>query len=434
MARYSNDELAMYGVSKKYRRRASKNTPACILSALAGIALGVGLGWQFNTDFAKINHNVKVETGEFVNRAIFFDGELNNATVLSDLSKIVTDVPGSYQISIKLYGLKTTSLLEVCDTTPPTGSPVPQTVLAGHAPDANETVTNLYDLSGTVNVAYKGTPNISKAGNTTVPVELTDAYGNKGVVDVPFTVFADTTPPVIEGAQNLTVVAGDNLKFFKGVTVSDDYTENPTLDIDTTGLDTNTPGTYEVNYVSTDDSGNVALVPIKVTVEERPSNYVNIDEVYAVAQTVYDEIIDRDDYTDVEIAMRICKWVNENISYVDDSDKSHWTGAAMQGFNTRRGDCYNYYACTKALLDIAGIDNRYAYVQHPTWIHCWNVVYLQGEWYNCDSARTRKHQDYWFMRTDSEMGTYQPNAAPGVPDRATKSVQDRLDFTNLTIK
>ena len=59
---------------------------------------------------------------------------------------------------------------------------------------------------------------------------------------------------------------------------------------------------------------------------------------------------------------------------------------------------------------------------------------LEGEWYNCDAAITRKHKEWWFMRTDAEMDQrYMPIREPGVPDRATKSVQDRLDFTNLTI-
>ena len=430
---YSADELSMYGV-KKRRKKLGMVVPVSVMSGIAGLCLGIGFSFMVNNDFKKIKDKVTIETGTFVNRAAFFDGELNKAKLLTDLTQIDTNVPGTYQIGISLYGKRVNSVLEVVDSTPPIGTAVPQTVLAGHLPDVNLTVSNLYDLSGKVYAAYSGTPDISKAGDTTVPVVITDAYGNTNIINVPFNVFADTTAPEIKGAKDITVVAKDPLTLLKNITVSDDYTENPKLEADASNLDSETPGKYEITYLATDDSGNQSSVTVTVTVTARPSNYVYPEEVYKLAQPVYDKIIERDDLTDVEKAMRICKWANESITYTDSSDKSHWTGAAVAGFNTLRGDCYTYYACVKALLDMAGIDNRYAYGTNKKWMHAWNVVFLDGEWYNCDAARTRKHQTWWFMRTDAEMDQrYMPIREPGVPDRATKSVQDRLDFTNLTI-
>lgn len=435
---YTDEELAMYGISntryrKRRRYRINKSLPITAACAFMGLGLGVTGSIYVKSEFDLIKPEVKVETGSFVNRSVFFAGELNKADVITDLSKIDTNVPGTYQITISLYGKKVTSVLEVCDTTPPIGSAVPQKVLEGHAPNVNETVADLYDMSGTVYVAYSGTPDTRKAGNKVVPVTLTDAYGNVSVVEVPFTVFADTTPPVIEGCKNLSVIAGDPLKLMENITATDDYTENPTVEVDASKLDSTTPGKYEITYYSTDNSGNTASETVTVTVKKRPNNYVYPEEVYKLAQPFYDEIIDRDDYTDVEKAMRIFKWVNENITYVDTSDKSHWTGAAVQGFTTFHGDCYNYYACAKALLDIAGIENEYVYGSKKWW-HCWNLVKLNGEWYHCDGASTRVHKSYWFMRTDAELDKKFPIRSTGLPDRATKSVQSRLDFTNLTIK
>ena len=439
MRDYTDEELAMYGVVnvKRHRKRArrykiNKTLPITVLCTLSGLGVGVTASCIVKDEFERIRTEVVVETGSYINRAAFFEGELNKADVVTDLSKIDMNVPGTYQINISLYGKKVTSLLEVRDTTPPTGKAVPQTVLAGKAPDPASTVKDLYDLSGAVYVSYSGTPNINSAGDTVVPVALTDAYGNVSVVDVPFTVFEDTTPPEIEGAKNLKVIAGDPITLMKGISATDDYTENPVVEVDASNLDTTTPGKYEITYYSTDNAGNTAAVPVKVTVEKRPNNYVYPDDVYKVAQPIYDEIIDNPNYTDIEKAMRIFKWVNENITYVDTSDKSHWTGAAVQGFTTLHGDCYNYYACSKALLDIAGIENMFVYGQDKYW-HCWNLVKLNGEWYHCDACITRAHKSYWFMRTDAEMDPKFPIRSSGLPDRATKSVQSHLDFTILTI-
>lgn len=423
----------MYGV-KKRRKKMGMVVPISVMSGIAGLCLGIGLSFLVNNDFKKIREKVTIETGTFVNRAAFFDGELNKAKLLTDLTQIDTNVPGTYQIGISLYGKRVNSVLEVVDSTPPIGTAVPQTVLAGHLPDVNLTVSNLYDLSGKVYASYQGTPDISQAGDKNIPVVITDAYGNTNIINVPFNVFADTTPPEIKGAKDITVVAKDPLTLLKNITVTDDYTPEPKLEVDASQLDSETPGKYEITYLATDDSGNQSSVTVNVTVTARPSNYVYPEEVYKLAQPVYDKIIERDDLTDVEKAMRFCKWANENITYTGTSDKSHWTGAAASGFKTLKGDCYTYFACVKALLDIAGIDNRYAYGVNKKWMHAWNVVYLEGEWYNCDAAITRKHKEWWFMRTDAEMDQrYMPIREPGVPDRATKSVQDRLDFTNLTI-
>ncbi len=434
---YSAEELAMYGISnaryrKRRRFRINKTLPITAGCVVMGFGIGVTGSIYVKSEFDLIKPEVRVETGSFVSKDVFFTGELDKANVLTDLSKIDTSVPGTYQVTISLYGKKVNSVLEVSDTTPPVGTAIPQRVLEGHAPNVNETVSDLYDLSGTVYVDYSGTPDTRKAGDKMVPVALTDAYGNVSVVEVPFTVFADTTPPVIEGCKNITVIAGDPIKLMDGITVSDDYSSNLAVDVEASQLDTTTPGKYDVFYYSTDEAGNTATVPVTVTVKKRPNNYVYPEEVYKIAQPIYDEIIDRDDYTDVEKAMRIFKWANEAITYVDTSDKSHWTGAAVQGFTTLHGDCYNYYACTKALLDIAGIENEYVYGSGKWW-HCWNLVKLEGKWYHCDACRTRTHSSYWFMRTDAELDSKFPLKSTGLPERATKSVQNRLDFTILTI-
>ena len=426
MAKYEDEELELYGIKREKPR--DKMILVSVICGLLGLFIGGAIGFIVNKQFSQIKPEVKLETGSFLNRSMFFDADVGFAKILTDIDKIDTKTPGTYNIAISLYGKRVVSVLSIEDTTPPTGTAIPQEIMAGKAPDAEETVKDLYDLSGTVYVAYSGTPNVGKGGDTIVPVVLTDAYGNTGIVSVPFTVHEDTTPPVISGAVDLTMVAGDPIVLLKDITVTDDYTENPTVEVEAEGFDSNTAGTYQITYVSTDESGNTARVPITVTVETRPSDYVYPETVYERARQIYAQIIDRNDYTDVEIAMRIFKWANENIKYVSSQTEMHWTGAAMQGFDQRRGECSIFYGACKALLDVAGIENM-----QVNGGHIWNLVKLQGQWYHCDACPLRTHKTYWFMRTDNELDRRFPFDGSILPVRASTSVQNRLDFTNLTI-
>ncbi|MBP5262684.1 MAG: transglutaminase domain-containing protein [Clostridiales bacterium] len=429
MSKYSEEELEMYGAAKK--KFVKGLIPASVLCGVIGLAIGGSVCWWVFTQFSRINDAVRVETGAAIDQNTFFSNDITGAKVLTDLSKIDTSAPGTYQVTLSVLGKRFTSTLEVSDTTPPTGVPIPQTVMAGKAPDVNETVKDLFDLSGTVYVDYSGTPNIAHAGNTLVPVVLTDAYGNTGIVSVPFTVLEDTTPPVIRGAEDITMVAGDPIVLLKNITVTDDYTENPTVDVEMDELDTETAGTYTVTYVSTDESGNTARVPITVTVEVRPDNYVYPETVYARGREVFAEIFGNGtgNYTDIEIAMRIFKWANTNIKYVPKSGDTHWTGAAMQAFDQRRGDCAIFYGACKVLLDIAGIENM-----RVDGGHIWNLVKLDGQWWHCDACPLRTHKTYWFMRNDNQLDARFPFDGSSLPARATENVQGRLDFTNLTIR
>ena len=427
MTKHSDRELEMYGI--RPRSDLGKKIAIGISCGIVGAALGAGLCYLLLSEMVRIKTSVHVEMGDTFDRSVFFDGDLDQAKIMTDLTKISTSEPGTYQIPINYFGKKATSILEISDTTPPTGTAVPQTCMKEQPPEASETVKDLYDLSGTVYVQYSGSPNVMTAGETNVPVVLTDAYGNVSVVSVPFTVLEDTTPPVIEGVQNIAMVAGDPAKLMEGITVTDDYTDNPTLDVDVTGFDPNTPGTYEIFYVSADEAGNEARVPVTVTVAVRPEDYVYPDEVYARGREIYSQIITSNDLTDVQIAMRIFKWAFDNIKYVSSNTEKHWTGAAMQGFNDRRGECSIFYAVCKVLLDIAGIENM-----KVDGGHIWNLVKLNGQWYHCDACPTRTHRNnYWFMRLDSQLDSRFPFDGSELPERATEDVQGRLDFTNLTI-
>ena len=359
----------------------------------------------------------------------------NECDFITDVSQIDTSYPGSYQLRIKVVDETVDVVLNVKDMTPPTARAIPQETYTGVLPKAEQCLTDIYDKADVTVDWYSADPDVSTGGFRYIPAKLTDSYGNMSIVQVPFTVINDTNPPVILGTHNMEFFIGDYITYRDGVTVEDDHDRDPDLEIDTSAVDPDTDGTYPVRYIATDEYGNQCVVVVNITMRTMPEGYVEPEVVYAEAQEVLDQIIEPD-MTDVEKAFRIFRWARNNIHYIGTSIKTDWTAGANEGFTTLRGDCYTYYACCKALLDVAGIENelveRYPVVRSQ---HFWNLVKLDGQWYHCDSCPSTSHEGFWFMRTDDELDyshRFDPEAE--LPERATESVQSRLDFFNLTIR
>ena len=77
----------------------------------------------------------------------------------------------------------------------------------------------------------------------------------------------DKTPPEISGAEDTEILQGKTMDFSSGVTVKDNADPDPSLSVDSTKADLNTPGTYVVTYVAKDRSGNETKVERKITVK-----------------------------------------------------------------------------------------------------------------------------------------------------------------------
>ena len=382
---------------------------------------------------ARIVRNVTIETGSAISLEDFFNEPIDGSYFVTDVSLIDTSHPGTYGITLHAGRFDTESVLNVVDTTAPTGTAVPQTIYAGRLPDVYECVTDIYDLSDVSVSYYEENPDVSVGGDHLVPVQLMDNSGNVGVIHVPFTIIDDHTAPVIEGAEDKEYFIGDSIMYREGVTVTDDYDPDPVLTIDTSAVDPDTDGVYPVIYTAEDEVGNISTVTVEITMRTMPEGYVDPEIVYGLAQEVLDEITEPD-MTDVEKAFRIFNWARWNIHYVGYSTKTDWTAGAYEGFTTLQGDCFTYYACCKALLDVAGIENccveRYPATNS---MHFWNLVNLDG-WYHCDASPSFEHSGFWFMRTDDELDYSHQFDDTDLPERETESVQDRLDFTNCTIE
>ena len=113
-----------------------------------------------------------------------------------------------------------------------------------------------------------------------------------------------------------------------------------------------------------------------------------------------------------EQAKAVWDFTKGGIRYTGSSDKSDWQAGAYEGLSTRKGDCFTYYAVSRALLTALGIDNlEVQRVGGPT-SHYWNLVNCGDGWYHFDATPRSSSMPYFvsFMFTDEEAADYTARA------------------------
>lgn len=415
---------------------------AAILVAVMAVA---GIISFLNGQYELLNSEITIEAGSSKPELnMYFKEEpAIPALVSSNLvfEEVNTDLPQTVKFNINMYGKNFPCQLVIKDSIAPTGEGVPQKIFSCEdLPDAMTCIANVNDVTDCT-ASWKDVPDMNLGGNFIVQAVLSDAAGNETIVGVPFEVTKDGTAPTITGAYDLQTYIGDTVTYRQRVTVTDDYDENPNLDIDTSAVNLKKAGKYDVVYRATDFSGNVSAVTVKIKVSEKPKGYIEPDVVYAEAKKILDEITEPG-MTEEEIALQIIWWCRYNIKFILRTRSYSWTEAAHNAFTNRTGNCYSTASAVKALLDVAGIDNMMI-ERHPyqTATHFWNYVKINGQWYHCDATWRQGYDSYFFMYTTKELLNFWQGGWNGFqfkqsafPESATESVQKRIDYKNHKIK
>ena len=161
--------------------------------------------------------------------------------------------------------------LRIEDHTAPKGIALPKNQYASLAwPEASECVGYLYDLSGIASIEYKnGVPDYQLTGDYLVPVVVTDWYNNSTVIEVPFHVTDDHNAPLFYGIHDITVGDAEDtvINYLDGITVTDDYDEDPFVMVDSSRVQIGEPGIYTVSYIAKDVAGNIRRQDTHVTIK-----------------------------------------------------------------------------------------------------------------------------------------------------------------------
>lgn len=253
-------------------------------------------------------------------------------------------------------------------------------------------------------------PNFNSYADYTVQVQYTDASGNKSpVYDAVLTLCKDTEAPAI-AAQDIECRVGDGIVWRNYVTLSDNCAGEISLSVDSSAVNTSREGSYTVYYTATDASGNVAKAQATVLV-------VTMNVTDEMLYTEIDKVIARIITPDMDKAAQcraIYQYVQGNIAYVNTSAKGDWKYAAyMALFSTGTGDCYSYFAASKAFFERLGIQNldiqRLPGYTDNT--HFWSLVNIGTAdapvWYHYDSTRlTADYNVSGCLLTDAQVVAY----------------------------
>lgn len=241
---------------------------------------------------------------------------------------------------------------------------------------------------------------------------------------------ADVTPPQLSGVRDLTVALNGTASYREGVSAVDDVDGPVAVTIDASAVDLTVPGEYSVTYSAQDAAGNRTEQTVTVTVvetatvdqgrdeqtEDEPPGETGIGGVplSEVTQEDVDRLCDQilgritsSGMSQRDKAKAIFNYVNGHVKYVGSSDKSSWLVGAYVGLTRGRGDCYNYFACSKALLTRAGIPNVDLQRAGGNSRHYWQLVNTGDGWYHFDACpHPTGYPLYAFMITEAQARAY----------------------------
>ena len=253
---------------------------------------------------------------------------------------------------------------------------------------------------------------ISSLGTYSVPLILTDSEGNAFSYTASLTLVNDTTPPTINGAKDLFAYVGGSISYLSGVTATDDSDAGVTLTVDTKDVNLKEIGVYDVIYRATDAAGNITELRRTVSVYEQE---ITEEMLYERLDPILSNILDNGMSTKQKLRA-IYDYVYENTDYFLTSDKSSWVRAAYNGLIEGRGDCFTYFALSKAMMERVGIENM-DIERSPEVVamvgerHYWSLVNIGTEsepkWYHFDSCHLNDISRPWgFLMTDDQLVIY----------------------------
>lgn len=287
----------------------------------------------------------------------------------------------------------------------------PLSVFLGTEPDYLAGVTAMDDRDLDLEIQVdKSQVDLNTAGVYEVIYSVTDAAGNTTTQTTTVTVTDDNTPPTIQGVHDISLYLGSAVSYRKGVVVIDDKDPSPKLEIDSSKVDLSNPGVYPLVYIARDKTGNETRIEVTVTVAEKPASFVDEEIIYDKVDALLKKIV-TDDMTDEAKVKAIYAHMRSRYSYANHSDKTDWLQGAYVMMTEGQGDCFNYFALTKLMLErlnIANIDVRKVPNSATDSNHYWSLVSVDGgqTYYHLDTTPRVGEGDDFCLVTDAFLDAY----------------------------
>ena len=123
--------------------------------------------------------------------------------------------------------------------------------------------------------------------------KVTFKYVNDENIEIPYTfeyTVVDKTPPVVWLGSSYTVYVGADKEFYKDIMCGDDLDNKPVCKVEGY-YDTNKAGSYDLNFIAYDYSGNQTTHPFTLYVKERIVNNSKPSTPQVINRTAYSDII-----------------------------------------------------------------------------------------------------------------------------------------------
>lgn len=191
-----------------------------------------------------VSDNIVVQTG--------------NPLHMSDIITNVTELSGSIDVSFKdKPDTESVDSTESVSTTENTDST-----------DSTESGSSSVLAVGGCNLEHNDEITYTKAGDYDNTITVTDDAGNTSDIDIKISVI---DAPSINGISDKSINVGDTIDYLSGVTATDGKGTDITgsIEVDSSTVDTNTVGTYQVTYKVTDSYGFSTGANCNITVNEK---------------------------------------------------------------------------------------------------------------------------------------------------------------------
>lgn len=178
--------------------------------------------------------------------------QTNNPLHMSDIITEVTELSGNIDASFKdKPKTESTDSTEKTDSTESTEGSATGVIAVGGC-----------------NLKHNDEITYTKSGDYDNTITVSDDNGNTTSVDVKISVI---DAPSINGISDKTVTVGDTIDYLSGVSAVDGKGTDITgsIEVDSSKVDINTPGTYQITYKVTDSYGFSTGANCNITVNEK---------------------------------------------------------------------------------------------------------------------------------------------------------------------
>lgn len=202
------------------------------------------------------DYDIKVKVKDTVAPKITVSDKItvqtNNPLHMSDIITNVTELSGNIDASFKdKPKTESTDSTEKTDSTESTEGSATGVIAVGGC-----------------NLKHNDEITYTKSGDYDNTITVTDDAGNSTDIDIKISVI---DAPSINGISDKTVTVGDAVDYLSGVSAVDGKGTDITgsIEVDSSKVDINTPGTYQITYKVTDSYGFSTGANCNITVNEK---------------------------------------------------------------------------------------------------------------------------------------------------------------------